>query len=78
MKVELIEIGPSDEKRAWEMLPRHVIQSTLHNELVRKIHDLRNAIETASAQDVPALQAEIKAYRYFLGLLHRNDNLPTR
>lgn len=77
MKLELIPIGPDDEKRAWAMLPHHLIQSTLHNELVRKIFALRDTLETTAPQEIAHVQRDLAAHRFLLGLLHRHDNLPT-
>lgn len=78
MKLELIEISATDEAQGWALLPRHLIQSTIHNALVRKVEEMRNDLESASLEKVIELQAQIKAYRHLLGLIHRKDSLPTK
>jgi hypothetical protein len=78
MKLELIELSDSEEAHGWAILPRHLIQHTIHNTLVRKVEELRNELEAAPVEKVPQLQAEIKAHRHLLGLIHRKDTLPTK
>jgi hypothetical protein len=79
VKLDLIHLDAEEERRAWSMLPRHLIQSTLHNELVRKIESLRDDMEKAGEpHKILESQAAIKAHRFLLGLIHRNDKLPTR
>lgn len=74
MKLDLIPVTPDEEARAWNFFNESPMKAVLHNELVKKIHDLRDKLEGASTVDVPNLQSEIKATRSFLGLIHRNDS----
>lgn len=78
MKLDLIPLSPEDEARAWNMMPRHLIQSTLHNEILRKIESLRDGFESATTEEFLDFQAQVKAHRFLLGLIHRKDPLPTR
>lgn len=79
MKLDLFPLSPEDEARAWAMMHRHLIQSTLHNEILRKIEGLRDGFESATTPEAFLdLQAQIKAHRFLLGLIHRKDPLPTK
>jgi hypothetical protein len=50
-----------------------VVQTYLHNELVREAEVLRDKLETADATAIVPLQAGILARRELLGFLHRHD-----
>lgn len=77
MKIELIELHPGDEEKAWLLFQKSPMQAALHNLFVKSIFESRTKLETAKSEDVVGLQATIAAAKTFLGILHRNDPLPT-
>jgi len=78
MKLEVVGISAGDEKRAWALFPKSPMQATLHNEVVRKIESLRDELETSTRETFLETQLSLKAHRYLLGLIHRNDQLLTK
>jgi len=73
----LVPLRPDDIHKAWSLLPGHVIQHVLHNELVQKIASLREKLESVSPDKLSETQAELRAYKFLLGVLHRSDKLNT-
>lgn len=78
MKLDLVPLSPAEESSAWSWFARSPAKDVVHNEMVRQILTLRDKLEAATPEQVPGLQAEIKAHRFLLGLIHRKDNLPTK
>lgn len=78
MKLEKIPISASEERRAWELFTVSPARSVLHNELVKEILSLRDKLEAAPSDKFIETQLAIKAHRFLLGLIHRNDSLPTK
>lgn len=74
MKLELIELPPNEEARAWSFFKTSPMQAALHNELVKRIESLREKLETAEKETFPIVQAELKAHRFLFGLIHRKDD----
>lgn len=73
MKLELLDVSPSEEARAWELFPKSLFYCVLHNEMVKKILALHDTLETTSPENLIKLQSELKAHRYLLGVIHRKD-----
>lgn len=78
MKQEPIPISPSESGRAWDVFHASPMKAVLHNEILKRVATLRDQLESASVEEFIDLQHAIKAHRFLLGLIHRNDPLPTK
>lgn len=73
MKLALMEITPAEEARMWSYLPNHPLQSILHNELVKRINEDREKLETCGADALSDLQSNIRVRKTLLVFLHQKD-----
>ena len=63
--------------RFWSEFPNSRAQVVLHNELVQLIEIARGRLEDATDSDnIRRLQAQIKACKDLIGIIHRKDPVP--
>lgn len=68
-----VEIHPDDKSRAERNFVGDDMQKALHNRILDKIEEARLQLEKSNQLEFGAHQAQVKAWRGFLCLIHEHD-----